>query len=139
MYIIFLLTIIILIILLYSFNIEENITIISCVIIILLLNSILNKKSYDNFYGNDILSEQELYNSILEKIKHRYYTSLNTGSLGDSITKIPLNNSKFNYISKFEAHDNTECKKKISLNGAEITSSEFIKILHEIQSINSPN
>ena len=139
MYIIFLLTIIILIILLYSFNIEENITIISCIIIILLLNSILNKKSYDNFYGNDIVSQQEMYNSILDKIKHRYYSSLNKNISEDITPTIIVNNSNFNYIDNFGAVDKQECLKNVSLNGEKITDSEFIKILNKIQTINSPN
>jgi hypothetical protein len=136
MYIIFLLTIIILSILLYSFDIEANITIISCVIIILLLNSIINKKSYEKFNSN-ILEQQEKYNSTLEEIKKRYYSFDNVDVNSINYTKIPVYSSDFQWISDFK--EESTCVKDSKSLGLPLTNNEFVKILNKIQTINNPN
>lgn len=136
MYIIFLLTIIILSILLYSFDIEANITIISCVIIILLLNSIINKKSYEKFNSN-ILEQQEKYNSTLEEIKKRYYSFDNVDVNSINYTKIPVYSSDFKWISDFI--EKSTCVNDSKSLGVSLTNNEFIKILNKIQTINNPN
>jgi len=136
MYIIFLLTIIILSILIYSFDIEANITIISCVIIILLLNSIINKKSYEKFNSN-ILEQQEKYNSTLEEIKKRYYSFDNVDVNSINYTKIPVYSSDFQWISDFK--EESTCVNDSKSLGLPLTNNEFVKILNKIQTINNPN
>ena len=136
MYIIFLLTIIILSILLYSFDIEANITIISCVIIILLLNSIINKKSYEKFNSN-ILEQQEKYNSTLEEIKKRYYSFDNIDVNSHNYNTIPVYSSDFKWISDFI--EESTCVNDSKSLGVPLTNNEFIKILNKIQTINNPN
>ena len=92
MYIIFTITIILLILLFYFFELEVNINIISCVIIILLLNSLFYKKTYEKF--NNINKLQDEYLRSFYDIRDEYKNRTNLQY--EEYKMIPIYSSKFN-------------------------------------------
>ena len=96
MYLIFTLTIIILLLLFYFFDLEVNINIISCVIIILLLNSLFYKKTYENFYYNNHKHIEDILNYEDMKIEENMDIIDNTYNRPHDIHTIPIKLSIFN-------------------------------------------
>lgn len=130
MYLIFIITILLLIVLLYSFTIEENINILCCIIIILLLNSLFYKKSYEKF--DSIIDIQHKYNNSIDNIINEYNLQKKQES-EKQYPKIKI------YSSKFKDITTSKCGNPIKINDNEINTDNFIKILSKIQDINTPN
>jgi len=136
MYIIFTVTIIFLILLFYFFDLEVNINIISCVIIILLLNSLFYKQSYEKF--NNINKLHDDYNNAFNIIKTEYEDR--TKLTSDEYKMIPIYSSKFN-TEIFESIYNNEpleCK-GILFNGEYLSGSNFVALLETLNNINNNN
>lgn len=131
MYSIFIITILLLIVLLYSFTIEENINILCCIIIILLLNSLFYKKSYEKF--DSIIDIQHKYNNSIDSIINEYNLKKEKET-EKQYPKIKIYSSTFK-----EASPNLSCGKPITINDTEINTDNFITILSKIQDINTPN
>jgi len=131
MYSIFIITILLLIVLLYSFTIEENINILCCIIIILLLNSLFYKKSYEKF--DSIIDIQYKYNNSIDSIINEY-NLMKEREHEKQYPKIKIYSSTFK-----EASPNLSCGKPITINDTEINTDNFITILSKIQDINTPN
>ena len=96
MYLFFTVTIILLITLFYFFDLEVNIILISCVIIILLFNSLFYKRTYEKFHINDINNINKLhdeynnaFNDIKGELNEKMYPT-------DDYKMIPIYSSIFN-------------------------------------------
>jgi hypothetical protein len=96
MYLIFTVTIILLITLFYFFDLEVNIILISCGIIILLFNSLFYKRTYEKFHvnnTNNINKLHEEYNNAFNDIKGELNEKMHPK---DEYNMIPIYSSIFN-------------------------------------------
>jgi hypothetical protein len=133
MYLIFIVTIILLILLFCFFNLEVNINIISCFIIILLLNSLFYRKTYEKF--NNINNLHDSYQSAFDEIKNKYEER--TKKEPDKYKFIPIYSSLFNNEIFESIYDDepVECK-GISFNGEYLSGSDFIALLKKLNNEN---
>ena len=129
MYLIFTVTIIILLLLFYFFDLEVNINIISCVIIILLLNSLFYKKTYEKF--NNINKLHDNYNNAFNMIKTEYEDR--TKLLYDEYKMIPIYSSKFNteIFDSIYNNKSLDCP-GIRFNGEYLSGRDFIALLDKL-------
>ena len=110
----------------YLFDLDTNITLVSCVIIILLLTSLFNKNKYERF---SILNLQELYLKSMSEIERLFNEKLDI--IGDNnYPKISITNSIFN-----ENLSKKECKcPKLNINKNQLSNKEFINLIEQIKS-----
>jgi hypothetical protein len=133
MYLFLTVTIVLLILLFCFFDLEVNINIISCVIIILLLNSLYYRNTYEKF--NNINNLHDSYQESLDKIKNKYEDR--TKKEPEKYKFIPIYSSKFN-TNIFESLYNDvpiECK-GIPFNGEYLSGSDFISLLDKLNNVN---
>jgi hypothetical protein len=126
MYLIFTITIILLVLLFCFFDLEVNINIISCIVIILLLNSLFYRNTYEKF--NNINKLHDTYNKSFENIKKDYEAKTKIDPKKNKL--IPIYSSSFN-TTIFESIYNDEpieCK-GIPFNGEYLSGSDFIALL----------
>tara|TARA_Y100000591_G_C21844831_1_gene708050 strand:- start:796 stop:1179 length:384 start_codon:yes stop_codon:yes gene_type:complete len=110
----------------YLFDLDTNITLVSCVIIILLLTSLFNKNHYERF---SILNLQDLYLSSMAELERIFNEKLDI--IGENnYPKINITSSKFN-----EDLSKKECKcPKLNINKNQLSNKEFIKLIEQIKS-----
>jgi hypothetical protein len=134
MYLIFTVTIILFIILFYFFDLEVNITIISCGIIILLLNSLFYKRTYEKFNINDINDINklhEIYDTNFTEIKAKYKEL--TQPKQPKYKMIPIYSSNFNDNIFDSIYSNVDLKcKGILFNGEYLSGSDFTVLLNTL-------
>jgi hypothetical protein len=133
MYLIFIVTIILLMLLFCFFDLEVNINIISCIIIILLLNSLFYRKTYEKF--NNITDLHDSYQDSLDKIKHEYEER--TKKEPEKYKFIPIYSSKFNnkIFESLYNEEPLECK-GIPFNGEYLSGGDFISLLNKLNNKN---
>ena len=110
----------------YLFDIDTNLTIVSCIIIILMLTSLFNKNNYERF---NIFKLQKLHNNALNKIENIFNEKLDIIGV-NSYPKIKIYRSKFTKgLSK------QECRcSKLKINKKQLSNKEFIKLIEIIKS-----
>jgi hypothetical protein len=136
MYLIFIVTIILLILLFNFFDLEANITIISCIIIILLLNSLFYKKTYEKF--NNINKLHNEYNNAFDWVELEYKNRNKLHS--DKYKMISIYSSKFNNeIFESNYHDEPIRCKGILFNNEYLSGNDFTALLNKLDNINKLN
>jgi len=138
MYLFFTVTIILLITLFYFFDLEVNIILISCVIIILLFNSLFYKRTYEKFHINDINNINKLhdeYNNAFNDIKGELNEKMHPT---DDYKMIPIYSSIFN-DDIFHAIYNKDIIEDagIPINGEFLSVSDFTLLLDKLNIINA--
>lgn len=110
----------------YLFDLDINIILVSCVIIILMLNSLLNKKNYERF---DISKLQDLHSDAINEIERLFNERVDIIGV-NNYPKINVFNSEFN-----ETLSQQKCKcSKLKINKTQLTNKEFIKLIELIKS-----
>lgn len=110
----------------YLFDIDTNIILVSCVIIILMLTSLFNKNNYERF---NISKLQDLHNKAINEIESLFNEKLDIIGV-DGYPKININNSSFS-----EGLASQECKcPNLKINKNQLNNKEFIKLIEIIKS-----
>lgn len=134
MYLIFIVTIILLILLFNFFDLEANINIISCIIIILLLNSLFYKKTYEKF--NNINKLHAEYNNAFDWVKLNYKNKTNSHS--DKYKMISIYSSKFNNDIFESIYNDVPIRcKGILFNNEYLSGNDFTKLLNKLDNIDN--
>ena len=110
----------------YLFDIDTNITLVSCVIIILMLTSLFNKNNYERF---NISKLQKLHSDSMKELENLFNEKLDIIGV-NGYPKIPVNNSTF---SKGLASQDCRCP-NLKINKNQLSNKEFIKLIEIIKS-----
>ena len=116
----------------YLFNMDINITIVSCLIIIIMLFELLDKKKYEGFTAN-IYSIDYLQNEYLKallEIEKRFSEKIGIiKNEKEKVYKIPIKSSNFN-----EGLETPRCEcNNLNINNNQLSNIEFINLISAIK------
>ena len=116
----------------YLFNVDTNITIVSCLIIIIMLFELLDKKKYERFTAsiNSIDNLQNEYFEALFEIEKRFNKKI--GISKDKKKDVPKINIKSSTFNEGIETPSCECN-NLSINNTQLSNIEFINLITAIK------